>query len=236
MPKFSPKELRGALIGMVLGDAWIGYTTRSKNARITITHSIKQKEYLEYKGRILSDIRDFSYYIKDRKRFITLRQKVYGLTELISRNHSFLKHIQKSMYKSGTKTVTLYQLKRLNPLGLSLWYMDDGCVNVRKVNGKTKHRYIKLCTQCFTLEEIEIIKQYFKECHDIDAKHFLEKGKPVIYMTGKSMMKFLKITAPFSIPSMYYKWELKYDIPPEEYLEVVRLLGVNNLATKAEHV
>jgi hypothetical protein len=161
--KLSAKELRSALIGMVLGDSYIGFTPRGKYPRLSISHSPKQEEYADYCIELLKNIPNIKVNKKLRNKIV--KNKSYPIIEIWTNNNKFLNHIYNCLYKKGIKTVTRHQLDRLTPLGLALWYMDDGSRCFRYRNNKTliSNRAIKLCTHGFSLEENQIIQQYFKE-------------------------------------------------------------------------
>jgi hypothetical protein len=51
---------------------------------------------------------------------------------------------------SGKKVIPLNIADLLTPIGLSYWICDDGSRN-------KQDRYVVLCTECFTLEEVYLL-------------------------------------------------------------------------------
>ena len=212
IPKLSAKELQSAIIGMVLGDAYIGKTQGSKNARMSIDHSQKQEEYLDFCTDIVKQLPDIKINKHKRQRTLKGRDKVYTTISMNTTNHHFLTRIHNAMYKEGRKTVTRHQLNKLTPLGLALWYMDDGSACFRYRNNKTiiSNRAVKICTHGFTLEENQIIQTYFWEVWGIKVKIYKEYTKHYIWIQGREANKFLDLVSPHIIPSMAYKADLRY--------------------------
>lgn len=210
-PKLSQKELRSALIGMTLGDMCICYTRGSVNAHIAMTHSVKQREYVEWKADIIRKIPGITVKITDK--ITRFDNKVYPQLRLTSTNSKFLNHIHKSMY-DDVKKVDRYQLDRLTPLGIALWYMDDGNLAFHYKKNKLDEKYISgrevmLNTQSFSYEEHLIIQQYFQEVWDISVRIHRNKGSFRITMNGTEGKKFLDITKEYALPSMSYKFDLR---------------------------
>ena len=66
---------------------------------------------------------------------------------------SFLcKHLYSN---TGRKKISLKYLNELSPLGLAVWWMDDGSLCNSKGN-----RWGKLCTECFNYEEHILLQTY----------------------------------------------------------------------------
>lgn len=184
---------------------------------MTISHSPKQKEYLEFKKEIILQIPNIKVTVKYRNKKV--QDKIYGTYDLFTTNSKFLNHIYKAMYKNGAKTVTRHQLDRLTPLGLALWYMDDGGARFRYRNNKTliSNRAVSIATNGFSYEEHKIIQKYFKENWGISVNIYRERESYYIWFQGKEAHKFLKIIAPYIIPLMKYKIDLRYKNPAWQY-------------------
>jgi recombination protein RecA len=213
-PKLNQQNLRSALIGMVLGDACIRYTTGSRNASISMTHSVEQKEYVEWKANIIREIPGISVKIDDK---ITIyKDKSYPQVRLSSTNSRFLNHIHHSLYDNGPKKISRYQLNRLTPLAIAIWYMDDGNLAFHYKQSKKGVKYIHgrelmLNTQSFSYEEHLIIQQYFQEVWNVSVKIHRNKNSFRITMNGTEALKFLDVIKDYALPSMEYKFDLRYN-------------------------
>jgi hypothetical protein len=96
--------------------------------------------------------------------------------------------------------VTLDWLNKITPRALAFWFMDDGS-NTGVI-----------ATNSFSLEEIELIKNWFLSKYNIETtiqKQISEKGENqyLIYVLKKSKADFANLIREYMIPSMYYKIE-----------------------------
>ncbi len=134
---------------MVLGGD--GYLTipppRAKNARLTVTHSLDQYEYLMWKYSELKNI------VRTPPKVI--RMTKYGAYGDVVRFHTIchpeLTEIYKASYINGRKTVTKELLGMIKtPIALAVWFLDDGSISLEK--GGRDYYAIQLHTENFTLE------------------------------------------------------------------------------------
>lgn len=111
------------LIGTILGDAYI--ERYEKDARVTIMHSIKQKELVDWKYQEL-------------KRFVKMKPmqseyfdsrygKKYFWRRFQTRRFPEFKQLGDMFYIKNKKIVpkNISQLLQ-DPISLAVWYMDDG--------------------------------------------------------------------------------------------------------------
>jgi hypothetical protein len=197
-------ELRSAIIGMVAGDAGIRKQKDCRSVSLRICHAERQREYLEYKRDILQNLfKAWEIPIK------TTNNSGYPGVFLWTRTHPRLRVIHKWFYKSGKKHYSRRILDYLTPLGIALWYMDDGSLSYKKREGKIHGREIHLNTYC-SLEEAEIIRTYFDEVWGISWKLVINKSFYRLRMGTNAAEKFFAVIEPYIIPSMKYKLDLKY--------------------------
>lgn len=214
--KLTSSELDGILYGTLLGNASLNKANKNGNYNLTLSHSPKQKEYLEFKKELLSKISHVKFSFKE----INFTNKSNGKSYKTYYYHSnylryFTKKAKVFYTKDRKKVVTRKILNKLTPLGIALWWMDDGslCIHRRKDRG-TVQRTAILATCSFSLEEHDTIIKYFKEKWDINLKVAYvgskAKRKPVIRIPMKEFGKFKEIIEPYIIPSMKYKIDCKY--------------------------
>jgi hypothetical protein len=92
------------------------------------------------------------------------------------------------------KRIYKEDLYKLEGLGLAIWYMDDGY--------KPKYGGCFISTNCFSFEDLEIVKKMFLEKFNIRVTY---NSKHVTYISAKEFPKFVKLIEPYIIPSMRYK-------------------------------
>lgn len=141
------------IYGMVMGDGCLNVPkTRGRNARLSIFHCPKQKEYIEWKSKILNDA-GFNSQVKFRP---TDRYPQYILW---TNHHPFLTGIYSEIYmfrntpEKKRKRITRKLLDRFTIRTLAIWYLDDG-------HNRHKQNSIYLSTDEFTFEEQKLISEW----------------------------------------------------------------------------
>lgn len=202
------KESRNLLIGMLLGDGTI-----SNNNVFKMTHCEAQKDYLEWKIKQLNDCAIRNNGIKS---YIKTAGYASGVPVFYTQLNiiPFIKVLRRVVYKNGKKTFTRKLLNRLDARGVAIWFMDDGCINIRKNKGRPCGFYIRIST-CEPKEEVQLIIDYFKEQWGINFYMFHEGKKEDSYSLccgTKEGLKFIDIVKPYvsQVPSMIHK--ITYDL------------------------
>lgn len=156
---FSPEQ-KSIVVGAVLGD---GYLRPSLHGyALSMTHSEKQLEYLEWKKDKLSP-----FVVTDKPSIrVTTPNKTFATTHLYSYNtifHPFITEVRHLAYPDGVKTVTRPLLDLVDENALAVWFMDDGSLNKR-------YGTMSISTNSFTYDENELIQSWFNEKFDIVTK------------------------------------------------------------------
>ena len=135
MPNNTRKDIRGAIIGMVMGDGSL-YRNRLRNLqesghdKLDIAHSIKQQRYLAEKRIIVNSL--FEYEIPITNKLVTTKGKVYPACKFCTRVHPRLTFIADRCYENGKKRITPWVIENITDQGLAIWWMDDGHLRLRK--------------------------------------------------------------------------------------------------------
>lgn len=211
--KFTKKS-RNLILAMLLGDGTI-----SNNNVFKLSHGYKQKEYLEWKINLLNENG-----IKNNglKEYVSTCGYNSGSLVYYSQMSiiPFIKVLRRVIYKPKKNYANKKLLNRLDSLGLAIWYMDDGHINIRKTNDKIHGFYIKIAT-CLTKEDNQIIIDYFKESWNVSFYQFKEGKNTYSLCCGtQEGIKFIEIVKPHieSCPSMIYK--IQYDLSQrKDYVE-----------------
>lgn len=220
------KNVRDIVLGSLLGDGSIAINPKYKNARFSFRHSTKQKEYFFWKVAMLKEISGEScYWLQGSKKkpdgwgtakYRFQSKALPSLTELYDLTHKGV---------SGTKVhVTRKWLNQLSPLSLAIWWQDDGSL-------VSDSRQGVLCTDGFSLKEVEIIHQYFKNVLKIETKIGQITGQEkyrIWIRSSEELKKFLRIIIPHIFSkSMLYKILLIYKNSQiqERWISELELLG-----------
>ena len=209
------KEQKSLLIALLIGDGTI-----SSNYVFKLSHSPLQREYLEWKVGLLN-----KYGIKNNgvKEYISKCGYNTGKSVLCSQMSltPTIKALRGSVY-TPKKTITRKLLEWLNPLGLAIWYMDDGCINVNTSKQRSSIQHtIKIAT-CVDDSTIKTIINYFDEVWGIHFRPFKE-GRNTYSIASSSELdceKFIKIIKPYieQVPSFLYK--IRKDLTKEEFIKL----------------
>lgn len=197
------KEVRDIVLFMAMGDGHL-----SSSGILSFRHCLKQKDYLDWKYNILKGRLKCSepYYVDNNG---------YGSFEFRTRTYKFIKLYRKVIYKNGKKDIfSRKMLNKLTPLGLAIWYMDDGSLSQKKdKNGKIVSNDLTLNTY-LSKEQNQVIIDYFNEVWNIRMSQAKSKGKYRIRCATKEARKFIAIVKPFveQVPSMQHKLKIKPEL------------------------
>lgn len=199
-----PVDEEQLIIGGLLGDS--GGELGAKGARILVTHSWKDYPYFEWKH----DSINYSEVLTAGK--ITPTKK--GPRFYIG-THRYLLPYYKMFYSQGSsyKVLAPEVLSALLPLGLAVWYMDDGSLDLHHGSGSVT---LALSTACFSLEEHRIIQDYFLSKHGLRfhvQKHLDKRYDKTDYFLTLTktaeVEQFLGIVKPYAVSCMGRKFRWK---------------------------
>lgn len=208
------KEQKSLLIGLLIGDGTI-----SSNFVFKLSHSMEQKEYLEWKVKLLDKFKIKNNGIKEYIStcgYNTGKKVLYSQMSVIPT----IKALRRTVY-IPKKTITRRLLNWLTPLEIAIWYMDDGHININTSKQRSSIQHtIKIAT-CVDEKTIEIIIQYFLEVWNIKFRKFSE-GKNTFSLASSSeedYSKFVNLIKPFvvQVPSMLYK--IRDNFTKKEFLD-----------------
>lgn len=227
--KLARHELRSAVIGMTLGDS--NLQMHGRNARMQIGHSPRLWDYVNLKGIILRQIPGLKYAAKDVVHVNNRVGKRYPAIKVWTTCHPFLTKIRDRIYRP-TKQLTKGLLESLTPLGLALWFMDDGHLslhyNVKRyktdqdripAERSISTRPLVMNTHSFSEQENEVVCDWLRSRWGVAARVKKSKGF-FVYMNTENARKFIDIVRPFvlPVPSMHYKINFKYKNASPELL------------------
>ncbi len=190
------RELQQLLIGSLLGDgSFVSSGGRSVNYYLSIAHKSGQRKYLEYKLSILSKHGLASKIIERTYKDKRFKKGEYTECRIKTRLHPIFTEIRNKYYDdTGHKRVRYEFIKDIDPLGLAIWYMDDGYV--------TKNSCI-FSSCSFTIEEQEILSKVLLEKFNL---HFtVGKNDNSMYLHASDFPRFVKIIEPYVLEDLQYK-------------------------------
>ena len=157
---------KAIMIGLLLGDGHVDY-----KGRIEITHCEKQREYLEYKAKLLHSVtggKDINIHTIHKISVFKKGDKIISQKEItnycLKRQSKDFIQFRNLLYLNNRKSITKEILDLMYPITIALWWMDDGCLTAKYTypkGNRVKCGYtLRLCTYV-SKEENELIRQYF---------------------------------------------------------------------------
>lgn len=182
---------KAVVIGIILGDGNLSKNWSGTNYRLTVSHSIKQKDYLFWKYNVLKE------WILTEPRYYEKHQSITFRTI----SHPELTVLRNIFYRNNKKIIPENIKDFLeNPMTIAVWFMDDG--NIRKNSGKIYGYYLN--TQSFTKKENIILANIFKDNFGIKCLVIKNHEKYRLYVSS-DREKFFHLIKEFLIKSMKYK-------------------------------
>ena len=191
------EEIRGAIIGMVLGDGSLPLDGRSINAHMDFAHCAKQREYAVWKAGLLENLTS----VRITDGVSHCRNKEYPKVRVLSKTHPTYTHLRNRFYHNGRKTIDAFLMEHLTPLGLAIWYMDDG-------NLKNHENYLTpmLETNCFNVAEHLIMTKALADKFQLEFRaNHLNAKYLMLRLRRKDRGKFFDIIREHIHPTMAYK-------------------------------
>ena len=187
------QEEHDLIIGSLLGDASI--RQREKNSCFRFSHSMKQKAYSVLKKVLLINFNISEFREVKRK----VRSTFIHAIDFATKTHPVFNYYRNLFYKNGRKVITKEILDQLTPQSLAFWLCDDGSCD-------KKQGYLVLCTNAFSLEEHNLMKESFKEKFGLEPTIGFRDGK-YYYLRFKKddSKKLIEVVRPYIPESMIYK-------------------------------
>lgn len=181
------QKQKSLIIGTILGDGYLRIVPRRKNAFLEVNHSVNQKDYVDWKYSILQSI----VKSKPKLRNGNGNRRAY---RFFTRCRSEITDLFRQFYKDGKKIIPI-NLK-INPLGLAVWYMDDGS----RSGGS-----IYLNTQQFSIEDQNKLQKLLLNQFGIISNLNKDKEYMRIRIRAADSKKFCDIIRQFIPRTMQYK-------------------------------
>lgn len=224
---------KSILIALILGDGCITKQVKHypKSTRyyynFEVSHSFKQKEYIEWKAEICRKLTGKKCNIREKpisKKVVNNHVIEPMLMYRFTCYNKYFRILYHWLYPFGKKAIGCKYLDYLTPEGLAIWYMDDGSTYINK-----KYPDVFTC-EIYThtpKEETEYIIDYFKRKWDIEFRlHKKPNDQWTIRCFSINAAKFISLIRPFVPECMSYKvnvsgryfqeipdsWKQEYDI------------------------
>ncbi|MGH8870552.1 MAG: recombinase RecA [Acidimicrobiia bacterium] len=187
------------LLGGLIGDSALSWNKNGLGARLRWGHGKRQESYGDWKASLFPNI-NVSRTVNTRGAVFWDLQPMAELTELRS-----------SVYMGKKKVLSWDYLKRLTPLSLAIWYMDDATFSLRSKGLQEQTRggsgRVEICVEAIEKTSRERLRAHLADTWGIQST-LSEKGRrKVAYLTFSvaDTVKLQALIAPYVHPSMKYK-------------------------------
>jgi recombination protein RecA len=192
------------LLGMLMGDAALSPTRSGHGARLRWGHGAKQVEYGDWKASLFTNT--------PMSRSVNAKGAVFYDVQPMPE----LAELRASVYVGGKKVLSEEYLKRLTPLSLALWYMDDGSFSLRAKGLQARTAdgsgRVEICIEAIEPGSRRRLVDHLADTWGIRVR-LVERGaakKAVLVFPKDETAKLHALIAPFVHPSMDYKLLPKY--------------------------
>lgn len=191
-PDSLTQEQEDFLVGTILGDGHIQTPQGERSAQYYAHHGPKQREYLDWKRRLMIEFMSPAY-----QDSVSPDSTGY---HFCTGCHPLFLGWRDDFYVARTKVFRESHARRLTPLGLAVWYMDDG--HFDKSGGVSIGTQMpKESAQKF----VSVLYERFGFLFYPKAVHGDEKGRYYIRLRAASRPRFFEVIETHIHPTLRYK-------------------------------
>jgi recombination protein RecA len=185
------------ILGGLIGDGALSRSRSGASARYRFGHGPRQAEYADWKASLFDNIGTS----RSIGRTGAIHHDLPPLVELAE--------LREAVYIAGKKVLSDDYLKRLTPLSIAIWYMDDGSFAERAKGLQARTRdgsgRSEICVEAIERTSRERLLRHLGDTWGIFPKLTDRSGKAVLQFPKDETAKLHALVAPFVHPSMQYK-------------------------------
>jgi len=172
---------------------------------------------VQFKHKVFSNLVSMSV----REFIQAVKSKNYSFAEFVSRTDPDFTIFYNIFYRDGKKIVPENIAKLVvDPLSLAVWFMDDG---------SAEYAGASFQTHCFTKKEVQLLQHCFEQNFQIVTTMRKNKGKWILYIPKRSLVRFRELVTPFMLNRFMYKlvpYSIRNKANPVETARRVPLSGI----------
>lgn len=186
--KLTQKQ-RDIIVGLLFGDGHLETQNGGRTYRLKVEHGALQRDYVEW---LFNELREW---IPATEPYMKLRANGvvnYGFTTY---SHGALRFYGQQFYEGKKKVIPALIERMLTPLGLAIWFMDDGS---RK---SAKHKTYIIHSLGYTKPDLLRIQNILQKKLDLKVALHQQKGRYWrLYIPSESARKFEQLTGKYVKP------------------------------------
>lgn len=192
-------EQESVLVGTLLGDGCLAM--HGHHARLHVKHKAAHRALAQFKRSTFEAYTSMALHEFDQR----LGAKRHPCVQFVTRTHPVFTNWRRRFYSERRKIVPMEITDLLTPLGLAVWFMDDGSAD---------HCGLTIQTHSFEDDEVERLVQALSEGFDIVATKRANKARTVLYVGRDALATFRAVVAPFVLEDLEYKLVPRRDLTP----------------------
>ena len=219
------------VLGGLLGDGALSPSRSGHAARYRFGHGKAQTAYGDWKASLFANL--------SVSRSTNAKEAVFHDVQPLPE----LAELRRAVYQSdGSKFLSHDYLKALTPLGLALWYQDDGTFQIRSKGLQERTSELsgraEICVQALDASSRQRMVEYLADTWDLHPKLSLRGARQMAVLTFSvaETEKLHALIAPMVHPTMDYKLLPKYrgqfDVEPVFVEPVKRLVPLPILSVE----
>ncbi|HYZ98001.1 MAG TPA: recombinase RecA [Acidimicrobiales bacterium] len=187
------------VLGGLMGDGALSPSRSGHAARFRWGHGAKQVAYGDWKASLFANV--------GVSRSTNTKGAVFHDVQPLPE----LAELRRAVYVGDKKVFSDDYLKRLTPLSLAVWYMDDGSFALRSQGKQARTEggsgRAEICVEAMEPTTRQRVRDFLADTWGIDAKLTARgKGQKVVLQFSRAETdKLHALVAPFVHPSMDYK-------------------------------
>jgi recombination protein RecA len=187
------------VLGGLMGDSALSPTRNGSSARLRWGHGSKRTAYADWKASLFANVQ----VCRSTNAKGAVFFDVQPLPELAA--------LREAVYIGGKKVLSHDYLKRLTPLSLAVWYMDDGSFSIRAKGLQERTRNgsgrAEICVEAMDPGSRQRLRGYLADTWGVQARLGSRGARGMAYLVfpKAETAKLHALIAPFVHPSMEYK-------------------------------
>jgi recombination protein RecA len=185
------------VLGGLMGDGALSPSRSGHGARFRFGHGEKQEAYADWKASLFPNIK--------RSRSTNGKRAVFYDFQPLPE----LAELRQAVYIGGKKVLSHDYLKRLTPLSLAIWYMDDGGFTLRAKGAQERTKdgsgRSEICIEAMDAGTRVRLHEYLRDEWGLEPTLCTRAGKAFLVFGKDATAKLHELVAPYIHPSMDYK-------------------------------
>ena len=204
------REKNSIVHAVCIGDGYLRKLPRGKNYQLTVSHTIKQLNFLKWKRDLLEECLDKKINIRINEKWNHDKTEKRKICVFTVSDAKFNK-VYPRLYKNKKKILSKKLLNRIDERALAIFYGDEGSAYWR--NDRKNRKFVQIAISGFSMRDCNRFVKHLEKKWNIESKIYLStthnwggKKYPVLRIHKVySVDKFFSLVEKFLIGVLDYK-------------------------------